>query len=374
MFNYYQPTRIHFGEGRLAELGGIVKKYGTRCLLVTTPDQPLLPLYERVKTILKQSGIDVYHFNQVEPNPSSEMVEKGFELLKKYPCDVVVAVGGGSSIDTAKTLAFTYGLEKINWNDLFAYDSPYVDYAPFSSTVLPIISVPTTSGTGSQVTQASVITVGKEKLTFYHPSLFSKECILDSELTLTLPNRITAATGFDAFTHAFESFINPRASYYSETDSLTAMKLIIEYLPKVLDDPQNLEYRKKLSMADTLAGRALANSGASAPHPLSELIGGIVHLPHGEALAIVFPSFVKYAYEDNQEKMNQVAALFNESSENLYLEIVTFLKRIGLYKTMKDYHITSEQFKEMIASPMLDHLPFGNREFLESILKESYGD
>ena len=210
-------------------------------------------------------------------------------------------------------------------------------------------------------------------MTFYHPSLFSKECILDSELTLTLPNSITAATGFDAFTHAFESFISSRASHYSEMDSLEAMKLIIKYLPKALEEPQNIEYRKMLSMADTLAGRALSNSGANAPHPLSELIGGLVHLPHGQALAIVFPPFVKYAFETYKEKMVKVAKLFNEESEDLYKEIQTFLEIIGLNKTMKDYQITLDQFNEMLSSPMLDHLPFGNREFLENILKESYG-
>ena len=202
--------------------------------------------------------------------------------------------------------------------------------------------------------------------------MFSKECILDSELTLTLPKRITAATGFDAFTHAFESYINPRASFYSEMDSLQAMKLIIKYLPMVLEEPNNIEYRKMMTLADTLAGRALANSGASAPHPLSEDIGGIVHMAHGEALAIVFPPFIKHAYADNKEKMETVASLFHEGSKDLYTEIVAFLKTIGLYKTLKECGVTQEQFDAIIAWPVLDHLPFGSREFLETILKEAY--
>lgn len=373
MFNYYQPTKIHFGEGRLEELGSIAKKYGMKCFMVTTPDEPLVPLYNRVKKILNEASIDVVHFNEVEPNPSSEMIERGFALLKENPCDFILAVGGGSSIDTAKTLAFTNGQERIKWDELLNYSSPYEDYAPYSDTTLPIISVPTTSGTGSQVTQAAVVTLGKEKLTFYHPSLFSKECILDSELTLTLPNRITAATGFDAFTHAFESYINPRASLYSENDSLTAMKLVVENLPKALANPKEIEYRKNLSMADTLAGRALANSGASAPHPLSELIGGIVHMAHGEALAVVFPPFIKYSYESNKEKMDIVAKIFNPNADNLYDEISKFLKTIGCYKTLKECGVSQEDYLEMVKSPMLDHLPFGDREYLENIMREAYG-
>lgn len=374
MFNYYQPTRIHFGEGRLEELGKIAQRYGKKCLLVTTPDAPLVPLYNRVKEILNRSDIEVLHFDKVQPNPTVEMVEEGFEMLKQNPCDFIVAVGGGSSIDTSKALAFTNGLEAINWDEIYAYGSPYENYAPFSDTVLPIISVPTTSGTGSQVTQAAVISRGEDKLTFYHPCLFSKECILDSELTLTLPNRITSSTGFDAFTHAFESYINPRASVYSEMDSLKAMQLVVENLPKALKDPKNIEYRKNLSMADTLAGRALANSGASAPHPLSELIGGIVHMAHGEALAVVFPPFIKYAYENNKEKMDKVATIFNPEATDLYTEIVNFLTEIGLSKTLKDCGVSKEDFDHMLESPMLDHLPFGNREFLEKIMKEAYGE
>lgn len=370
MFTYYQPTKIHFGENKLEEVGSIAKKYGSTCFMVSTPDAPLQPLYERIKTILNKEGINVIHFDQVEPNPSAEMIEKGFALLKNNPCDFVLAVGGGSSIDSAKALAFTNGQDTLVWEDLFAYDSPFEEYEAHSNTVLPIISVPTTSGTGSQVTQASVITRGEEKITFYHPSLFSKECILDSTLMLTLPARISAATGFDAFTHAFESFINPRASVYSEMDSLQAMKLIIENLPKVLADPQNIEYRKNMSMADTLAGRALANSGACAPHPLSEIIGGIKPMPHGEALAIVFPAFIKHAYNDNKTKMDQVAVLFDKS--NLHEAIAAFLQEINMYKTLQDCGVDEESFSKIIACPILDHLPFGNRDFLETILKESY--
>lgn len=376
MFDYCQPTRIHFGEGRLQELGTICKRYGDICFLVTTPDIPLQSLYERVKGILKAQGIEVFHFDRVSPNPSVEMVEAGFKELKETKASFVLGVGGGSTIDTAKTLAFTNGQERIDWDELFLkYVSPYENYERYSDTVLPLITVPTTSGTGSQVTQAAVITKGKEKITFYHPQLFSRECILDPELMLTLPAKISASTGFDAFTHAFESYINPRASYYSEMDSMEAMKLVVENLPKVLAEPKNLEYRSRMSMADTLAGRALANSGAQAPHPLSEIIGGITHLPHGEALAVVFPAFVKHSAADNREKYARVAKLFSDDAkggEDLYELLVEFLKKIHLFATMKELRVSREDFEEMLKSPILDVLPFGNREELEAILRESY--
>lgn len=376
MFDYCQPTRIHFGVGRIQEIGVICKRYGTTCLMVTTPDEPLRPLYEKIKGLLADQEIQVVHFDQVSPNPSVEMIQKGFELMKEHKISFVLGVGGGSSIDTAKTLAFTNGQKEIDWDELFQnYSSPYENYKDYSDTVLPLITVPTTSGTGSQVTQAAVISRGKEKITFYHPQNFSKECVLDPELTLTLPKRITASTGFDAFTHAFESYINPRASRYSEMDSMEAMKLVVENLPKALAEPQNLEYRSNMSMADTLAGRALANSGAQAPHPLSEIIGGITHLPHGEALAVVFPSFIRHSAADHQEKYLKVARLFckdAEKAEDLYEYLTAFLKEIGLYRKMKEMEIRKEDFEEMLKSPILDVLPFGSREELERILKESY--
>lgn len=376
MFDYCQPTRIHFGAGRLREIGTVCARYGRKCLMVTTPDEPLRPLYERVKGLLAGQGIEVVHFDRVSPNPSVEMVQEGFELLKKEKASFVLGVGGGSSIDTAKTLAFTNGRESIDWDELFEkFSSPYVNYEPYSDTVLPLITVPTTSGTGSQVTQAAVISCGKEKITFYHPQIFSRECILGPELMLTLPARITASTGFDAFTHAFESYINPRASRYSEMDSLEAMKLVVENLPKVLKDPKNLEYRSCMSMADTLAGRALANSGAQAPHPLSEIIGGITHLPHGEALAVVFPAFIRHSIPANREKYGTVARIFSpeaEKAEDLYGLMTAFLKEIGLYRTMKDMQVSREDFEEVLRSPVLDVLPFGSREELETILRESY--
>ena len=345
MFHYYQPTKIHFGAGQLNELGHVCRGYGKTCFLVTTPDAPLQPLYERVKKLLDAEGISVIHFDKVEPNPSVEIVEQGFAMLKEQPADFVLAVGGGSSIDTAKAIAFANGKESIDWDHLFnEYSSPFAYYPSYSEKHLPLLSVPTTSGTGSQVTQAAVITRGKEKITFFHPDNFSQETILDPQLMLTLP--------------------------YSAMDSMEAMRLVIDHLPHVLEDPQNLEFRTNMCLADTLAGRALANSGASAPHPLSEIIGGIVHLPHGEALAVVFPAFIQHMADKNKERFADVAKLFG--SDDLYTAMIEFLETIGLHKKLKDFGVSEEDFQEILASPVLDHLPFGSREELEAILKDSY--
>lgn len=383
MINFYQPSRINFGQGTLSELPSMIGKYGKKCLLVTTPNvEPLDKLYERITLDLIGKGIEVVHFDKVEPNPTVELVNEGFELAKKESVDVVLAVGGGSSIDTAKILALTFGLEKIDWDYMFnTYTNPFKIYDKVSEKELPLIAVSTTSGTGSQVTQAAVISRGIEKNTIFHQNCFSKECIVDPELMLTLPERITASTAFDAFTHAFESYINPSANDFTEIMSEKSMELVINYLPKVMEEKNNVDYRTKLAVADTLGGSSLANAGAAAPHPLSEIIGGVTHIPHGEALAIVFPKFAEKFYENNVEKFAKVARMFNrelekvednEAAKALGNEIKMFLKSVGLKTKLSEFNITKEQLEEIISCPVLEFLPFGKKEDLVEILEKSY--
>lgn len=383
MFNYYQPSKIHFGKGRLEELPSIATKYGKKCLFVTTPNvAPLDGLFNRVRTMLEANGFEVVHFDKVEPNPTVELVNEGFEIANNEKVDFVLAVGGGSSIDTAKIIALTHGLEKLDWDELFSkYTSPFTQYDKLSDKELPLLAVSTTSGTGSQVTQAAVISRGVEKNTIFHPHNFSNECIVDPELMVTLPPRLTAATGFDAFTHAFESYINASASVMTEIQAEKAMELVAEYLPKAVTEGSNLDYREMLAVADTLAGTSLANAGAAAPHPLSEIIGGVTHISHGEALAVVFPQFTDKVWDRNVVKFAKVARIFNKelskvedsiAAQKLGEEITKFLKTIGLRTRLTEFNVTEEQLEEIVGCPVLGFLPFGGKEELISIIKESY--
>lgn len=369
--------------GELENLAKVSARYGNKCLLVTTPNvAPLDRLFDRVKKILNESNITVEHFDKVLPNPTCEMVNEGLNLANQSKVDFVLAVGGGSSMDTAKIIALNYGLSEIDWDTLFATSSnPFIQHDAVSEKKLPLILVPTTSGTGSQVTQAAVISRGIDKNTIFHQDNFSNECIIDPELMKTLPPRITASTGFDAFTHAFESYINKKASMMTEIQALKAMELVIEYLPKVLVDGSNSEFREKLAVADTLAGSSLANAGAAAPHPLGEIIGGLTNISHGETLAIVFPAFIKSSWNENRVKFARVARLFNkeldnvadkEASEALYEEIVRFLQTIGLYKNLRDFDVTLEQLEEIMEYPVLGFLPFASKAELQDMLRQSY--
>lgn len=378
MDTYYQPSRIYFDCDALNELATVLKRYGKKVFMVTTSDEPLQPLYDRVKKICADAQLEVYHFDQVTPNPDSDMIDRGHAALNEYDADVVLAVGGGSSIDTAKVLALTNKEKEINWDNMFAtFDSPYVNYGHYSENVLPLISVPTTSGTGSQVTQAAVITRGNDKCTIYHPDCISKEVILDPKLVMTLPLKMSMATGFDAFTHAFESYLNIHSSTYSRFDSINAIKMICENLPKLNKDITNIEYRKFMSLSDTLAGRALANSGADIPHPLSEIIGGLTHITHGVALACVFVPFIKIMKDKHHEDFDAIAHIMKPELEgdgaDLLADIVeSFMESIGMNVTLKSMGVTEEQFHEICNCPVLHHLPFASYEQCLEILRLSY--
>ena len=212
-FNYYQPTDIKFGRGRIREIGQIVSEWGKRCLLVTRPIFPYFDgLIQKVKQSLKENGIAVAHFDEVIPNPTTAVVSDGVRMARSYNADVVIGLGGGSSMDTAKAIAVEATHDGTCWDYLF-----FRDTQPTEKT-LPVIAVTTTSGTGSQVTQVAVVTnpAEKNKSALYHPRLYPKVSIIDPELMLSVPEHITASTGFDVFAHAFESYINPNGSPYTD--------------------------------------------------------------------------------------------------------------------------------------------------------------
>src|SRR5699024_9865580 len=187
-----------------------------------------------------------------------------------------------------KVLSWAYCLKELC--------NPFLDHHQIIQ-ALPVVAVTTTSGTGSHVTQASVISDLKlhEKMTFFHSSLFPKVSIIDPEIMITVPKKVTAATGFDALCHAIESYFNPRASMLTKILSLQSIEIIVETLPKLIHDPKNLNYREKLAYADTLSGICLSNAGAEAPHPIGEIINGYFpELSHGETLAFVYPTYFKH--------------------------------------------------------------------------------
>ena len=359
-FNYHQSSEIVFGSGRIAEAGQIVRKYGNRCLMVTTPDKPLRPLYERVKNILAEAGVEVAHFDGVIPNPTTETSAAGSKMAKEHGADVILGLGGGSSMDAAKAIAVEATHEGSAWDYLF-----YKEPAPDPSKVLPVIAVSTTSGTGSQVTQVSVITntAERDKSALYNPVIFPKVAIVDPELMITLPVSVTAPTGFDVFSHAFESMINPGTGAYVTLMAKEAIQLVIENLPRVLENGSDLEAREKMALADTLAGLCIASAGVTLPHGMGMAIGGMYpHVAHGEALAILYPACTRYTADAAVEQYAFMARALNpelkevpdrEAAGHAYSEIVGFLKSLGLYKGLRQVNMPEDEIEALAKQSMV---------------------
>jgi alcohol dehydrogenase class IV len=377
-FNFFTPTQLLFGSGRLEELKEVAPKYGSKCLLVCRPLEGSLKLtYQRVENLLNSVNIEVIFFDEIIPNPTIEGIEKGVITAVKNQVDFVLGVGGGSVMDSAKLIALLHNPEgEINWGKaLISYDHPF-NYIASKQHTLPFIAVSTTSGTGSQCTQAAVISDNqkKEKITLFHLDLFPKVAIIDPELMTSVPTGVTAATGFDAFTHAFESYLGGRTSPLTKQMSFQAIELVIENLPKAIKEPNNIEYRTQLAWADTLAGMCLSNGGADLPHPLGEIIGGICpRIAHGETLAMVYPSFLEYKKNIAPDKFKEIAVFLGlkKDPSELSSKIIELLNITDLSNACKRAELTQEEKNEILTHPLLTKLEPKNSDKIVSIMKKS---
>lgn len=349
-FNYFQPTEIRYGAGRLSEVGEVVARYGTRCLLVTVPVQDVfLPLFDRTKRYLAESGVEVEHFAGVVPNPTADCVSAGTDVAKAFGADAVLGVGGGSSMDTAKAIAVEVTHPGTAWDYIWCSDKQ-----PTEKT-LPIIAVTTTSGTGSQVTQVAVVTNTAErtKSAIYNKHIYSKVGIVDPELMVTVPPHVTASTGFDVFCHAFESYLHVNASPYTDLLAVETIRLVAKYLPTAVEDCSNLEAREAMAWADLLAGLCIANAGVTLPHGIGMTIGGYCpRVMHGEALAVTYPEFTRYTYPYAVDRFAAMGRIFNPDLKDEPDEIAAekscealddFLKKIGMWLSLEGLGVSEEE-------------------------------
>jgi alcohol dehydrogenase class IV len=372
------PTQIRFGKGRINELKEILPSFGEKCLIVSRPvNGSLKTLYEKINKILKDIGISTFIYDGIVPNPTIDGVNEGIKIASKNNIDFVLGVGGGSVMDSAKLIAFLKNEDsKINWDEVTKkYSNPFkISEKPKSA--VPFIAISTTSGSGSHCTQAAVVSdiEKKEKITVFHSGLFPSIAIVDPELMLTVPSKVSSATGFDVFAHAFESYLGNLTSPLTERMSFEAIKLVFEYLPKVIDDPENITYRSKMAWADTLAGMCLSNGGADLPHPLGEIIGGICpRISHGETLAIVYPEFLKYKENISPEKFNLVEKKtgLEKIGQPLTLKINELLKEINLFNAFNYSNISSNEMKLISNHPLLDLLQPENSSEIKNIMNNS---
>ena len=289
-FEFYCPTKIVCGEHALDKLPDELESRGVSHPLVMT-DAGLVKLGVAAKltNVLDAAGVAYEVFDQVPPDSSMDVVNQVAQLYAERGCDGFVAIGGGSVIDTTKGAAASLACEGVDFATLQGSEILKADLPPF-------IAVPTTAGTGSEVTLVAVVadTHKHAKLSFTSYKLVPHVAVLDPALTTSLPPKLTATTGMDALTHAIEAYTSIQKNPVSDAFAVKAIELIGENLPVACRDGANVDARTNLALGSLLAGAAFSNAMVGIVHALGHSLGGLCHIPHGQAMMMLLPHCVKY--------------------------------------------------------------------------------
>ena len=312
VFTFRAAGEITFGAGAIERLGTAIKKSGgKRVLLVVDPGFARTDPFQKVTQNLDRERLPFVLFDQVEPEPRTVVADQCGELARKEKCDFVLGVGGGSAMDTAKAAAI------LATNGGRAKDYQGLDKVPRPGLMKGM--VPTTAGTGSEVTFTAVFINEEEKKKggINSPYLYPEMSVLDPELTLGLPPAVTAFTGMDALAHAIESYTSSAANSLSEIFSLEAIRLIGKSLRRAVGKGSDLEARGDMLMGSLLAGIGLANAGVTAVHSLSYPLGGRFRVPHGVGNGLLLPVVMEYNVFSRMDKFARIAEGMGKKVEGL---------------------------------------------------------
>ena len=311
-FSFELPTRIEYGVGAASQMVDVIKALNGESLLVVTDkgigDSGLL---KRISKLLDAGNVTWEVFDHVEPNPKDYNVEAGAEMARQLEPDCLLALGGGSPIDCAKAIAVVAR----QGGAVRDYEGPH----KIGADVLPLIAIPTTAGTGSEVTFSSVITDSHEKYKFSlkDPRIAPKVALVDPEMTLTMPPDLTAATGMDALTHAVEGFTANVSEPLADSAALYGIELINTYLRSAVSDGSNLEARAGMLVGSVLAGIAFSHSDVAAVHCVAEALGGKYDAAHGVCNAVVLPAVMEYNMEYCKDRYARIATAMGLSYDSV---------------------------------------------------------
>lgn len=335
-FSFQLPTRIEFGNGVSATVGDEAKGLGgSHALVVADPGIVSASLLDPVLSNLQKAEINVTVFDDVAPNPRDTSVARGAEVALSKGCDVLVAVGGGSPMDTAKAI----GVIQQEGGKITDYEGLGIVTKP----ITPLIAIPTTAGTGSEVTFWSVITdtARSFKMSVGSPLIAARVALVDPQLTVGLPAILTAATGMDALTHAVEGLTATLSEPLTDSLAVSAIRLISKSLRQAYANGGNLEARHDMMLASLLAGVAFGNSDIGGVHCMGEAIGGLYDTPHGIAMAIYLPFVAEFNCIAVPEKFAVVAEALGEDVAHLSMVEVAKRAPEAIRKLAEDVRIPS---------------------------------
>ncbi|MBI9105378.1 MAG: iron-containing alcohol dehydrogenase [Spirochaetales bacterium] len=350
-FNYFIPTKVLFGPGKLNELAKEPLP-GSRALIVVSGGTSMKKYgyLERVQGLLKQQGVDSVVFDKILPNPILAHVTEGAQLAKAEKCDFIIGLGGGSSIDSAKSIAV---MAKNSGN--------YWDYVhggsgkgqPIKNGVLPIVAITTTAGTGTEADPWTVITHEErnEKIGFGTEATFPTLSIVDPELMVSVPPHLTAYQGFDALFHAVEGYIANIASPVSDGFALSSIELIAKSLAAAVKDGSNIQARTDIALANTLSGFVESTSSCTSEHSMEHAMSAFYPaLPHGAGLIMLSEAYFSFFEDKIPEKFARMASAMGMEAEpgNFVKALMKLQKDCGVDQLkMSDYGISKEEIGKL---------------------------
>jgi len=336
--NWNYPTLIRFGAGRIVELPDACKSLGIKSpLLVTDPGLAKLPMIDAALTACRQAGLRCEVFSDVQANPIEANITAGVAASKSGGHDGVIAFGGGSALDAGKAIALMVGQSRPLWD--FEDREDWYTRVNVAG-ILPTIGVPTTSGTGSEVGRASVITDVRDhsKKIIFHPRMQPRLVIDDPELTLGLPAHITAAVGMDALSHNLEAYCAPFFHPMADGIALEGMRLIKEYLPRAVENGRDIEARAQMLIASSMGATAF-QKGLGAMHSLSHPCSAHFNTHHGLTNAVVMPYVLSWNRTELEERFVRLASYLNlkvPSFDSVLKWVIELRKVIGIPNTLAD--------------------------------------
>ena len=315
-FVFRMPAKIKYGVGISGSIAAVCAEYGAKKVFVVTDSMIIKTnILDAIKESFEKANMPYIIFSDIVPDPAIEVVDDLAEVLRKSGADTVVAVGGGSPIDAAKSICM------LQTNEGSVRDYLFGGTKTVTNPSMTLICVPTTAGSGSEMTASAVITDNQNqiKLSVTHDYIVPKVALIDPMLHVGMPGMITATTGIDALTHAIEAYVSLNASVVSDAMALHAMRLIGKYLRTAVANGADIEARSNMAIASSIAAAAFFNGGLGVVHGIAQSMGGVCHVPHGVANSLILPYAMERNVVGNLEKFKEIAIALGENVEGLSL-------------------------------------------------------
>jgi len=346
------PTTVVFGNGSISVLADHVRRAsGKRALIVCDPGVVKAQIAARVQRLLEESGIPASVFDRVDPNPVLKNVEDGVAAFRSHGADIIVSVGGGSPLDAGKLIA----LKTTHERPLEEYDDAIGGDAHITSNVPPIINVPTTAGTGSEVGRSGVVTLEAtgRKTVIFSPYLLAKAAILDPELTATMPARVTAATGFDALTHCIEAYLSTGDHPMADGIALMGIELCAKHLPRAVEAGADLVARGAMMKA-AMMGAVAFQKGLGVCHSLAHPLSSEKNLHHGLANALCLPAVVDFNNVTVPDRVERIRRSIDLTATSLSNALRALREQVGLPAGLSAEGVTKADIPKLADKAMED--------------------